>query len=81
MTTTERAALVVASPELVAVEPQLTPLERAEHLLNTILGDLSTAEAQLNKLDEEATFDAVLHLWGARKQLRNALEEVQKIAE
>lgn len=61
--------------------PTLTPLEQAEHLLNTMLGDLSTVETQLNKVDPERTFDAVLHLWTARKQLRGALEEVQKIEE
>lgn len=74
MTTTERATLVVAAP-------QLTPLEHAEHLINTMLSDLSTAEAQLNKLDQEDTLEAVMRLWSARKQLRTALEEVQRMSE
>ena len=33
--------------------PTLTPLEQAEHLLNTMLGDLSTVEAQLESLRRE----------------------------
>ena len=69
MTATEREA---------AVPPQLTPLEQLEHQLNVLLSDLSTVEERLGKLpDSETVFDAVLACWGARKQLRKALECVQ----
>ena len=62
--------------------PILTPLEEAEHQLNTLLQDLNTAEVTLNKYAGPGdSLDAVQCLWRARKQLRDALVEVQRLPE